>query len=205
MTGKDILNKVRAIFDAPVVTEPAEPGEPTNTPVPTGVDCTLPDGTIMNCNPAPQVGAICTIDGQPAPDGEYQCTLPDGSTCTCVCAGGVCTDMKMADPVTTDVPPVPVAPAAPTMEERMAKIEEALAKLMAVPTGMSEFEAATKKIEKQDEVIKGLFELCEKLAETPTTDPQTLNGNKKEKFERRQAKETKIEGIAKAITQLKHK
>jgi hypothetical protein len=54
-------------------------------------------------------------------------------------------------------------------------------------------------------VIVGLFELAEKLADTPTTEPVTLTGNKKDQFERTAAKEKRIEGLAHAITQLKSK
>lgn|SRR3990167_3403868 len=39
------------------------------------------DGKVMSCEgEAMAVGAACTIDGQPAPDGEYK--MEDGSTCT---------------------------------------------------------------------------------------------------------------------------
>lgn len=69
----------------------------------------------------------------------------------------------------------------------------------------TQLQASTEKIEKQDKVIEGLFELAEKLAETPTAEPKTLTGNKKGQFERTIAKEKKIEGIASAITQLKNK
>lgn len=58
---------------------------------------------------------------------------------------------------------------------------------------------------KQQETITGLFELCEKLAEIPTTEPLTLTGNKKEKFDRTEKREQKYETIAAAIKEMKNK
>lgn len=58
---------------------------------------------------------------------------------------------------------------------------------------------------KQQETIVGLFELCEKLAEIPTAEPLTLNGNKKEKFDRTEKREQKYETIAAAIKEMKNK
>lgn len=56
---------------------------------------------------------------------------------------------------------------------------------------------------KHEETIKGLFELVEKLVELPTVNPVTLTGNKKEKFDRINAKEEKMQKIADAIGKLK--
>jgi hypothetical protein len=201
MTAKEILAKVKSVFNAPIA--PVQAAEPSAEPVPTGVDCTLEDGRIMHCEPDMQVGAKCMIDGQPAPAGDYK--LADGSACT-VDETGMITNVAPAEPITQEPAPVP------TFEERLAKLEEAIAKLIATPapqpTGMAtevQLQEAVAKIEKQDKVIEGLFALAEKLAETPTTEPQTLTGNKKEQFERKLSKEKRIEGIGAAITQLKNK
>lgn len=75
----------------------------------------------------------------------------------------------------------------------------------AVTQQASQLAVVEKKIEKQDKVIEGLFELAEKLAETPTADPVTLTGNKKDQFEKSAAKEKRIEKLAGAIAQLKNK
>lgn len=55
------------------------------------------------------------------------------------------------------------------------------------------------RIKKQDETIKGLFDLAEALIGEPTAPPVTLNGNKKEKFDRLQKKDEKFEGILAGI------
>lgn len=206
MTAKEILQKVKAIFnEVPIVA--AAPVVPAAPPAPVGTTYKLGDGTeisIVQAGEAPAAGDVVSIGGVPAPAGEL--VLEDGSTVV-VGEAGVISEVKPVEPVTTEIP---VAQAAPTVEERLAKIEEALAKLTApvMPTGLAteaQLQAATEKIEKQDKVIEGLFELAEKLAETPTAEPKTLNGNKKGQFERTLAKEKRIEGIAGAISQLRNK
>lgn len=206
MNAKDILAKVKAIFNAPVAPvqaaepqEPAMPGMPATT---TGVDVPLQDGTVLSVSPDLQVGATATIEGQPAPAGEY--VAQDGATIT-VDESGMVINVAQPEPMAADVPP------APTFEQRIAVLEDAIKRLSTpAPTPVQyatevQLQEATTKIEKQDKVIEGLFELCEKLAETPTTEPQTLTGNKKDRFEKSLSKEKKIEGIATAITQLKNK
>jgi hypothetical protein len=208
MTAKEILNKVKAIFNAPVeAAAPATPAVPTEPVVPASKKYKLQDGSEIDVTQAGEVvapGDSVSVGGVPAAEGEL--VLEDGSTLV-LDANGVVKEVKPVEPVTTDLSNVP---AGPTVEERLAKIEEALTRLTtpAVPTGLAtevQLQAATERIEKQDKVIEGLFELAEKLAETPTADPITLNGNKKEQFERTQAKEQKLEGIASAIQQMKKK
>lgn len=69
-------------------------------------------------------------------------------------------------------------------------------------TKVAEFES---QIKKQDEVIKGLFELCEKLIDAPTADPATLTGRNKEKFDAVDAKEKRLQARAAELTKLKNK
>jgi hypothetical protein len=244
MTAKDILKNLKAIFEAPAA--PVVPPAP-EVPAPVGITHKLADGTevsIIQAGELPAAGDAVTVGGVPAPAGEL--AMEDGSTIV-VGEGGVITEVKPAEPVTTDATqqqPAPVVLTAEavhsmyakfatgTPEERIANLELMVKALMecnfgyqirqgqenaaiqaykdslattqtAVAEQTTHLQAATQKIEKQDEVIKGLFELAEKLAETPTADPKTLTGNKKEQFERTTAKEKKIQGIAEAITQMK--
>jgi hypothetical protein len=60
------------------------------------------------------------------------------------------------------------------------------------------------KLEKQDEVIKGLFELAEKLVEEPTAEPVTLTGVKKEKFDRSAKREEKFQSVLEALKEAKN-
>ncbi len=62
----------------------------------------------------------------------------------------------------------------------------------------TQLEAANQKIEKYGKVIEGMFELVGKLTELPAVDPKTLTGLKKEKFDRVESKEAKLDRIAKA-------
>ncbi len=105
-----------------------------------------------------------------------------------------------------------------TPEERIANLEKVAKALMENCFGWQLREAEQKiatdqaisiykqglvtaeaRMAKQDEVIKGLFELAEKLIEEPTADPVTLTGNKKDQFERANKKEQRLQKIADAL------
>jgi hypothetical protein len=88
----------------------------------------------------------------------------------------------------------------------IAVYRESLAPTAAAVTAQAtQMEAATQKIEKQDLIIAGLFELAEKLVEMPSAEPKTLTGNKKDQFDKMKAKEAKLESIAAAIKEMKTK
>ena len=257
-SAKDILLKVKALFDAPIVAPVAAAPVAPVAPIVTGVPFKLKDGTEITIavkdtvTNAPSATDAVTIAGAPAPAGDYE--LEDGSKIT-VDAGGAISVVTPMEPVTQPDFVAPVAaPTAPapviltaeavqamyakfatgTAEERLSNLEIMIKALMdsnfgyqirqgqenaaiqaykdslipmqaATATQATQLLAAEQKITKQDEVIKGLFELAEKLAELPSADPVTLTGRKKEQFERSNAKEEKIKGIANAITALKSK
>lgn len=79
-----------------------------------------------------------------------------------------------------------LAPIQTTMEAHTTKLQEAEAK-----------------IKKQDEIITGLFELAEKLTEQPTADPKTLNGNKKDIFERMSKRDQFLTKMGDSIREMK--
>lgn len=63
---------------------------------------------------------------------------------------------------------------------------------------------ATAQMEKQERTIKALFEVVEKIAETPTDEPKTLTGGRRERFEQiAEKREKKFERIAAAMKQVK--
>lgn len=225
MTAKDILNKVKAVFNAPVqAAAPAMPEMPeaVSTVVSYNVDGGQPVYVDISDDGMPDIDAGDPVYADeakttPYPDGDYKLTGTDfgftvaGGVVSAVSdpdgkgAGAPNGDASAApDPVTTDVPP------APTFEERLKMLEDAVAQLITAsktPTQYAtevQLQEANKKIEKQDKVIEGLFELAEKLTETPTAEPKTLVGNKKQQFERTLTKEKRIEGIGNAISQLKN-
>jgi hypothetical protein len=239
MTAKEILNKIKAAFDGPDVApgdvQPADTTEPGTNATGTNVISYAVDGAqpvyvdisddgIADIDPDDAVYADEALT-TPYPDGTYNIT---GTTFGFTVGGGLVASISdpagtgagtpiedATDPVTTDMTTAPVAPVAPaqlSVEERLAAVEEELAKIKkpAVPTAAeTQLQATSQKFEaqvkKHEETIKDLFGLVEKLCELPTADPVTLTGNKKDKFDRINAKEKKIEGIAAAIKEMKSK
>jgi hypothetical protein len=67
----------------------------------------------------------------------------------------------------------------------------------------TELEAAKVSIAKYDAAIPQILELVGKIVELPVTEPKTLTGNKKEKFDRTNAKEEKLNKIAAAMKELR--
>lgn len=229
----EFLKKAKALFDAPPAVTPGDVA-----PAPTTGVCVvsyLVDGggaVYVDCSD----DCIADIDANdkvysdpamtvPYPDGAYNVTGTDfgftvaGGLVTVVAdadgtgPGQPITDPNdvgaMAKPVTTDVPP-PAPP--PTMEQRVAAIEEALAK-MPKPAAMatqeefvahtSKFAKQEKEIQKNNEIIKALFEMVEQLVALPTDEPKTLTGAKKDRFDRANQREEKFKNITDALKKTK--
>jgi len=243
MTAKEILAKIKAVFDGPMPPPPAAP------PASTGIMYTLQDGTqisIIQAGDDPAIGDMVTANGSPVAAGTY--TLQDGSTITTDAMGMITATTPVAAPAASAAPPPPAQapPAAPvthaqmeamaakfavgTADERLTNLEvmakammqclfgyeiakvsqaeavEAYQNSIAMQLSAS-YQKATEqeeKIKKQDEVIKGLFELAETLVNLPTEDAKTLTGNKKERFERVGKREAALESIAAGITAMKN-
>jgi len=155
--AKEILEKIRAIFDGMPPAPPAPPAPPLPPP---GVDYTLNDGTkitIQQKGDVPAVGDICTINGAPAA-GMY--VLADNSTLTTDATGAI-TAITPGTPVTVDpndmgknTPPAPPAPVVPPAKFEMTP-EGAKAYLDAFDTGTPEDQITNLKI-----VCKALMEYC---------------------------------------------
>lgn len=201
MTAKEILLKVKALFDAPVIVPPVVPAAAADPVVPTPTVYKLKDGgeiSVTISGTELSAGDLVTIAGVPAPAGDYE--LEDGTKLTCD-AMGMITLIVSAPPTTQ---PDFVAPPVKTLEERIAAIEEALLKLSApaIPTGLAteiQLQAAEQKIIKQDEKIKLVLELAEKLIEEPSADPVTLTGKDKQRFEKINAKDERLRKMAEAL------
>lgn len=156
----------------------------------------------------------------PYPDGDYKVTGTDfGFTVS----GGAVTSVTDPDakgpgpsiesgaaatqPDQTMAAPAVPTPIAPTVEQRLAELEAKISRFEA-PKGYvkeEELKKITEEIGKQDEVIKGLFELAEKLVEEPTAEPATLTGVKKEKFDRSAKREEKFQSVLNALKEAKNK
>ena len=255
MTAKELLIKVKALFDlAPGAASPT-PGDIAPTDAgPTGTVYTLADGTtqisIVQAGATPTVGDMVTVAGVPPAAGIL--TLLDGSSMT-VDATGAITAYTPAAPVTVDPldaakpaapapAPAPAAPAAPkqfemtpesakamfdafatgSSDERIANLEVVAKALMEYNFGWQIREAQQKAtadqainiykqdlvtaqaaLAKQDEKIKGMFELMEAIVQIPSAEPKTLTGPKLEKFNKAQSKEARMQGIADALKEMK--
>lgn len=227
---KEILNKIKAAFDAPIVpAAPAADTEPLATAnvVSYPVDGGVPAFTDISDDGVPGIDAndaLFTDEAlmMPYPDGNYNVTgttfgftVAAGMVASVVDAAGTGAGTPIpdeAEPLTAgDVQPMP------TVEERLAAIEAELAKAKipvapAMPTGMATeiaLAATTQKFEavtaKNEATIKELFELVEQLCATPSADPKTLTGNKKDQFDRTNKREKSLDGIAAAIKEMKTK
>jgi hypothetical protein len=226
---KETLLKIKELFskkfDAPV-----PPTPPVDTTAPADTTTTPPvmfSWAIDGGNP---VYVNCADDGMedidsgdsvyadeamsaPYPDGDYKVTGTDfGFTVS----GGAVT--SVTDPDAKGPGPSIESGAAATqpdqtmtanpessIEQRLANLEARISKYETSDYVKSEeLQKATSKIEKQDEVIKGLFELAEKLIEEPTAEPVTLTGVKKEKFDRSAKREEKFQSVLDALKEAKN-
>lgn len=227
MNAKDILAKIKAVFDAPPVETPATQQtisaylvDGSGPVYVNNSDDGIPD---IDSNDMVYSDAALT---SPYPDGTYNVT---GTTFGFTVAGGVVTAVndvagtgpgapvdpatlaKPATPATPATPAIPAPPVTLSAEEVQAmyakfKTENIDPVQAALASAVTAIEAANKKIEAQDkviakydEVIKGVFEFMEALAKEPTATPVTVPPQKKEKFDKAAKNEEKFEKYAKVL------
>jgi len=155
MNTKDIISKLKEAFNDLVNVSPTSPVAL--------MDATLVDGTTIQITEM-VVGGIVTMNGTPAPAGEYE--LADGTYLT-VGDNGAITEVKPK----ADVAVEPVAPVAPAMMS-----EDFAAKFVAFETSTTEkfssyeakFALYEERLSKATKVIEGLLSLTQTLADTPT-------------------------------------
>jgi hypothetical protein len=122
-------------------------------------DYTLKDGQAVSIDRL-EVGGVVMMNGAPVPDGEYE--LQDGTKCTVT--GGVISAITPAGtPALPDMQAA--APQIPDYAPKFAAYDEALSKYETRFTEQQEL------IAKQDAMLKGLFEIIEKIAASPSGDP----------------------------------
>lgn len=226
MDVKKILADIKAAFNAaPAVL--ATPPIPPATVLPPTVVCYPVSETAMGVGGDPVYvdvsdDGVADIDSgdlvytdsaltTPYPDGTYNVT---GTTFGFTVASGAVSavtdpdatgpgtpmpgdgSMAITPPVTTPVPP------APTLEERVAALENKLAQpaqmsVQKPEVSKADLTALEQAFEKKyGKTINDLFDLVEKIGVEPTADPVTLTGPKKEKFDKISAKNARIERIA---------
>lgn len=160
MSAKEIIEKLRLTFNELVA--PVAEANPIKL-----MDATLKDGTAVQITEL-AVGGIVTIDGNPAPIGEHE--LSDG-TYIVVGDNGVITEIK-----TESVVEEPVVPMQEEIGNKFSAFESATnekfasyeAKFSAYEQRFSDYET---RLNKATQVIEGLLNLTQTLAETPTGVP----------------------------------
>lgn len=204
MNVKELLLKVKGLFESPLPVAPAAD--------PTAKTFKLKDGSEISVTMAGADLAAAdtvTIAGAPAPAADYE--LEDGTKIT-VDETGAITAVTMAEPLTQ---PDFVAPVELSVEDRLSAMEKDIASMksamnMAAPVQLEDvkvlqkpFEnqlaAADQKISKQNEVIKGLFELVEAMSKEPSAEPVTLTEAQKQKFDKVKNKDDRLKRMAEAI------
>lgn len=149
MNPKEILEKLRQTFSELTGNQPAPAVFTT---------ATLMDGTPVEVTEL-AVGGIVTINGTPAPAGEHQ--LSDG-TIIVVGDNGTITEIKPAS-----VPPMDNGDS--EMMNKFTAFEQATnQKFASYEQKFADYEA---KLAKANQVIEGLLNLTQTLAEQPTGTP----------------------------------
>lgn len=189
MTAKEVLQKVKAIFTA------AEPvaNAFTSLNIVDGQPVYF-DGETIVANIPVYLDEAMTM---PYPDGTYSA---DGADVTFTVTAGIVT--AVGAPVAAAEPaPAPVVQPVPQltqMETEIATLKEQNAALQ------NKIASITAMLEKHEKTIPGLFELAEKLVEQPAADPQTLNPAQKQKFDRANDKNMKLENLAENLKKLRN-
>ena len=158
-TAKEILQKIKAIFEEVPPVPPAAPVEPVQLEA---KEYSLADGTKVMIDKL-EVGGLVTVEGNPAPEGTHM--LADGSSVLLDAAGAI----------------VAITPAEVEEPEVMQD-----ARVDALQTQLA---AQEKEITKQKQAFIELVSLVEKLAEEPAVAPIEPQKNqfskpKEEKAER---------------------
>jgi len=155
MNAKEIIEKLRLTFNELVA--PVAVANPIQL-----MDATLSDGTAIQITEM-IVGGIVTINGTPAPIGEYE--LSDG-TYIMVGDNGAITEIKQDVAVETAAPMQDeIGNKFSAINEKFASYEE---KFSAYEQRFSDYEV---RLNKATQVIEGLLNLTQTLAETPTGVP----------------------------------
>jgi spore coat protein CotH len=166
MSAKEIIEKLRLTFNELVT--PVAVASPVQL-----LDATLMDGTAVQITEL-IIGGVVTIDGIPAPIGEHE--LSDG-TYIVLGDNGVITEIKTEEVVTEAKKMQPkmqpmgeeignkFSAFEATTNEKFASYES---KFSAYEQRFSDYEA---RLNKATQVIEGLLNLTQTLAETPTGIP----------------------------------
>lgn len=195
MTAKEILQKVKAVFEGTTVVAkfasfPIDNGQPIY------VD-TSDDGL----NDIDTGDSVYSDDAMtlPYPDGTYTVT---GTSFSFTVAGGTVTAIDGSLTASAEPAADPLAVDATKYDAMQKEIDALKAQHQRITETLNKMNIL---LEKHEKTIPGFFELVEKLIEGPQADPVTLNERQKEKFNHREAKEKRIASFATALNDLRKK
>lgn len=156
MKAIEVLEKIREVFNE--INKPIQPMAM--------LDAVLKDGTKVQVTEL-AVGGIVTIEGTPAPLGEHM--LEDG-TVIVVGENGAITEIKPKQEVEIEVemPEDMSAKFSAFQSSANEKFSSYEAKFAAYESRFAEYE---NKLNKANQVIEGLLNLTQTLAQTPTGTP----------------------------------
>ena len=174
--SKETLDKVKSLIFGEETTEVAVEATPEVTEVKL-MAAELADGTMVNIDPALEVGAVVTVEVEgevaPMPNGEYP--LADGTVVTI--SEGAISDIKEVEAEEEEAMETEATPVAETVTEaKIRKIiestETVFAKVETLETELSEVKAEFAKYKAEaDTKEKALFSAVEELATESSVAP----------------------------------
>jgi hypothetical protein len=169
MNYQETINKIKALFE---IGMPASPDATANPDVTGLADYILQDGTKISVDKL-AIGGSVTINGTPAPDGDH--TLQDGTIIQT--KDGVIEEISSPaeesqdQEVNTDLAAADMKTKMEEMSQHMADMKT---KCAAYDNKFAEHQAA---MTKQQEAIKMLTQMMEKVATMPVDQPAAMSTN----------------------------
>jgi hypothetical protein len=193
MNYQDTINKIKALFD---MTAPM-PDATANPDISGLADYILQDGTKISCDKL-AIGGSVTINGTPAPDGDH--TLQDGTIIQT--KDGVIEEISSPaeeaqdQEVNTDL-------AAADMKTKMEEMSQHMADMKTKCAGYeSKFAEHQAAMTKQQEAIKMLTQMMEKMATMPVDQPAAMSTNQFT-TQKSEDKEERFQYMVEAMKKLK--
>lgn len=194
MNYQETINKIKALFE---IGMPVGPDATANPDVSGLTDYILQDGTKISCDKL-SVGGMVTINGTPAPDGDH--SLQDGTIIQT--KDGMIQEISSPAEEAVDESVnanLATADMGKKMEEMSQHMADMKTKCAAYDGKFAEHQAA---MTKQQEAIKMLTQMMEKMATMPVDQPAAMSTNQ---FTTQKAedKEERFQSMVEAMKKLK--
>jgi len=194
MNYQETINKIKALFE---IGMPVAPDATANPDVSGLTDYILQDGTKISCDKL-AVGGLVTINGTPAPDGDH--SLQDGTIIQT--KDGMIEEISSPaeeaqdQEVNTDM-------AASDMKTKMEEMSQHMADMKTKCAGYdSQFAEHQAAMTKQQEAIKMLTQMMEKMATMPVDQPAAMSTNQFT-AQKNEDKEERFQSMVEAMKKLK--